>query len=203
MISIHPQNPQHRLIAKAVDIIRGGGVVIYPTDSGYAIGCHIGDKKALDRICSIRSVDAKHNFTLLCRDLSEIATYAQVNNESYRSLKASTPGPYTFIFKASKEVPKRLQNPKKKTIGIRVPDHPIAHAILVELNEPLMTSSLILPEEDLPLYDPQHIQDLLENRVDLIIDGGQSPQIPTTVIDLSSDIPTIIREGAGDSSPFE
>ena len=200
--SIHPDNPQNRLIKQAVEIINGGGVVIYPTDSGYALGCHLGDKKALERICHIRKVDAQHNFTLLCRDLSEIANYAQVNNESFRRLKASTPGPYTFIFKASKEVPKRLQNQKKKTIGIRVPDHPISQALLEELAEPLMTSSLILPDEDLPLFDPFDIRERLEKQVDLIIDGGETPQMSTTVIDLSSDVPVVIREGQGDSSLF-
>jgi tRNA threonylcarbamoyl adenosine modification protein (Sua5/YciO/YrdC/YwlC family) len=200
--SIHPDNPQHRLIKQAVEIINRGGVVIYPTDSGYALGCHLGDKKALERIRNIRKIDVTHNFTLLCRDLSEIANYAQVDNESFRRLKASTPGPYTFIFKASKEVPKRLQNQKKKTIGIRVPDHAIAQALLEELAEPLMTSSLILPDSDLPLFDPYDIRDRLEKQVDLIIDGGETPQISTTVVDLTTDVPLIIREGLGDSSIF-
>jgi len=200
--SIHPDNPQHRLIKQAVEIINKGGVIVYPTDSGYAIGCHLGDKKALERICQIRRVDAMHNFTLLCRDLSEISTYAQVNNEAFRKLKAATPGPYTFIFKASKEVPKRLQNAKRKTIGIRIPENAIAHALLEELAEPLMTSSLILPDEDSPLYDPWDIREKLEKQVDLIIDGGQVPQVPTTVVDLSDDAPEIIREGLGDSAIF-
>jgi tRNA threonylcarbamoyl adenosine modification protein (Sua5/YciO/YrdC/YwlC family) len=200
--SVHPENPQHRLIKNAVDIIHRGGVVIYPTDSGYALGCHLGDKRALERVCQIRQVDAKHNFTLLCRDLSEIAAYAQVNNESFRLLKANTPGAYTFIFKASKEVPKRLQNAKKKTIGIRVPDNAIAQALLEELSEPLMSASLILPDEEMPLFDPYDIRERLEKQVDAIIDGGPSPQQPTTVIDLSAEIAEIVREGSGDPSPF-
>ncbi len=200
--SIHPDNPQLRLLRQAVDIINKGGVVVYPTDSGYALGCHLGDKKALERVCQIRQVDADHNFTLLCRDLSEIASYAQVDNEAFRRLKAHTPGPYTFIFKASKEVPKRLQNAKKKTIGIRVPANAIVHGLLEELAEPLLSASLILPDEDLPLFDPYDIRDKLEKRVDLIIDGGETPQLPTTVVDLSGEVPEIIREGLGDVSPF-
>jgi len=200
--SIHPDNPQNRLIVQAVEIINRGGVIIYPTDSGYALACHLGDKKALERICQIRHVDANHNFTLMCRDLSEIATYAQVDNEAFRLLKASTPGPYTFIFKASKEVPKRLQNAKKKTIGIRVPEHKIAQALLEELAEPLMTTSLIVPESELPLFDPYDIREQLEKRVDLIIDGGETPQIPTTIVDLTGDFPEIVREGLGDTSLF-
>lgn len=200
-LSIHPDNPQDRLIKQAADIIHKGGVVVYPTDSGYALGCHLGDKRALERICQIRRVDPKHNFTLLCRDLSEIANYAQVDNEAFRLLKANTPGAYTFIFKASKEVPKRLQNAKKKTIGIRVPGHAISQALLEALGEPLMTSSLILPDEEL-LFDPDVIRERLEKQVDLIIDGGQTPQEPTTVIDLTGDIPEVIREGLGDSSIF-
>lgn len=201
-LSIHPDNPQDRLIKQAADIIHKGGVVVYPTDSGYALGCHLGDKRALERICLIRRVDPKHNFTLLCRDLSEIANYAQVDNEAFRLLKANTPGAYTFIFKASKEVPKRLQNAKKKTIGIRVPEHAISQALLDVLGEPLMTSSLILPDEEL-LFDPEVIRDRLEKQVDLIIDGGQTPQEPTTVVDLTGDIPEVIREGLGDSSIFQ
>lgn len=201
-LSIHPDNPQDRLIKQATDIIHKGGVVVYPTDSGYALGCHLGDKRALERICQIRRVDPKHNFTLLCRDLSEIANYAQVDNEAFRLLKANTPGAYTFIFKASKEVPKRLQNAKKKTIGIRVPEHAISQALLETLGEPLMTSSLILPDEEL-LFDPDVIRERLEKQVDLIIDGGQTPQEPTTVIDLTGDIPEVIREGLGDSSIFQ
>lgn len=200
--SIHPDNPQVRLLRQAVDIINKGGVVVYPTDSGYALGCHLGDKKALERVCQIRQVDANHNFTLLCRDLSEIASYAQVDNEAFRRLKASTPGPYTFIFKASKEVPKRLLNNKRKTIGIRVPDNAISLGLLEELREPLLSASLILPDEDMPLFDPHDIRERLEKRVDLIIDGGETPQLPTTVIDLTGDVPEVIREGLGDVSPF-
>lgn len=201
--SIHPENPQARLIHQAVEIINKGGVVVYPTESGYALGCHLGDKRALERICQIRKVDANHNFTLVCRDLSEIASYAQVDNEAFRLLKAHTPGAYTFIFKASREVPKRLQNAKKKTIGIRVPDHAIAHALLEAHREPLMTASLILPESDLPLFDPYDIRERLERQVDLIIDGGETPQQPTTVVDMTGDFPEITRYGLGDPAAFE
>ncbi len=201
--SIHPANPQQRLIRQAVDIIRKGGVVIYPTDSGYAIGCHIGDKHALERICEIRHVDDKHNFTLLCRDLSEISSYAQIDNEAFRLLKANTPGAYTFIFKASKEVPRRLQHEKRKTIGIRVPDNAIARALLEELGEPMMTSSLILPDSEFPLSDPYEIRERIEKRVDLIIDGDIVAQVPTTIVDMSADVPVIIRHGKGDPAPFE
>lgn len=201
--SIHPANPQQRLIRQAVDIIRKGGVVIYPTDSGYAIGCHIGDKHALERICEIRHVDDKHNFTLLCRDLSEISSYAQIDNEAFRLLKANTPGAYTFIFKASKEVPRRLQHEKRKTIGIRVPDNAIARALLEELGEPMMTSSLILPDSEFPLSDPYEIRERIEKRVDLIIDGDIVAQVPTTIVDMSADVPVIIRHGKGDPTPFE
>ena len=200
---IHPDNPQKRLVHQAVEIVRDGGIIIYPTDSCYALGCHIGDKSALDRIRRIRKVDEKHNFTLMCRDLAEIATYARVNNSVYRLLKSLTPGPYTFILKATKEVPRRLQHPKKRTIGLRVPENNIAQAILEELNEPLMSSTLILPDQDMPMVDPLEMRDLLENAVDLIIDGGHCGDTPTTVLDLTEDVPELLREGCGDASLFE
>jgi len=198
---IHPDNPQHRLIRHAVEIIQAGGVVVYPTDSGYAIGCHIGDKAAMDKIRVVRQLDKSHNFTLVCRDLSEISTYAQVNNTHYRLLKAHTPGAYTFILKA-REVPKRLMHPKRKTIGIRIPDNHIAQALLAELNEPIMSSTLILPGDDMPMTDPYEIRQLLEHQLDLIIDGGFCGFDPTTVVDLEGDEPVIIREGQGDISSF-
>jgi tRNA threonylcarbamoyl adenosine modification protein (Sua5/YciO/YrdC/YwlC family) len=169
---IHPDNPQQRLIDKAVEIINGGGVIVYPTDSGYALGCHLGDKTAMERIRAIRQVDDKHNFTLVCRDLSELALYAKVDNTAYRLIKNHTPGPYTFILKATKEVPQRLRNPKRKTIGLRVPENHIAMALLGTLGEPLMSSTLILPEDDMPLTDPYDIRDTLEHSLDLVIDGG-------------------------------
>ncbi len=199
---IHPDNPQPRLVRQAVDIIRARGVIVYPTDSGYALGCHIGDKSALDRIRRIRRLDTRHNFTLVCRDLSEIATYAKVDNTVYRLLRSCTPGPYTFILKATSELPRRLQNPKRKTIGLRVPENAIASAILEDLGEPLMSVSLIMPGDELPLIDPYEIRDLLEHEVDLVIDGGWCGMQPTTVVDLVDATPVILRAGKGDLTPF-
>jgi len=199
---IHQENPQPRLIQKAVDLIRGGAVIAYPTDSAYALGCHIGDKKALERIQTIRRVDAKHNFTLVCRDLSEIATYAKVDNAVYRFLNAHTPGAYTFILKASREVPRRLAHPKRKTIGIRVPDNKIVLALLEQLNEPLMSSTLIMPEEGLPMTEAFEIRQQLEHQLDLVIDGGHCGLEPTTVVDLTEHEPKVIRVGCGDPMPF-
>jgi tRNA threonylcarbamoyl adenosine modification protein (Sua5/YciO/YrdC/YwlC family) len=195
---IHPQNPQPRLISHAVDIIRNSGVVVYPTDSAYALGCRIGDKNALDRIRRIRKLDDKHNFTLVCRDLSEIATYAKVNNTVYRLLRHTTPGPYTFILRATSEVPRRLLHPKRKTVGLRVPDNTIAAALLAELGEPLMSVTLIMPGDDLPLTDPYDIREVLEHDVDLVIDGGYCGMEPTTVVDLADDTPLVLRVGKGD-----
>jgi len=200
--TIHPDNPQLRLIHQAVEIIRQGGVIIYPTDSAYAIGCHIGDKKALDRIRQIRHLDKHHNFTLVCRDLSELALYAKVDNQVYRTLKAHTPGSYTFILEATSEVPRRLMHPKRKTIGLRVPANPIALALLEELGEPLMSVTLILPDDEYPLTDPYDIRDMLERRVDLIIDGGFCGLEMTTVVDLTGDTPEIIRQGVGQFEDF-
>ena len=200
---IHPENPQPRLIAQSVEIIRAGGVVVFPTDSVYAIGCHIGDKASLDRIRQIRQLDKNHNFTLICRDLSELAVYARVENQTFRMLKHNTPGPYTFILEATSEVPRRLKHPKRKTIGLRVPDNPITLALLEELNEPLMSVTLIMPGDEFPLTDPYDIRATLERRVDLIIDGGYCGLEPTTVIDLTGDIPVLTRQGTGDFSPFE
>jgi len=200
---IHPENPQLRLIKQACDIIRKGGLVVYPTDSGYALGCHIGDKSAMDRIRRIRQLDADHNFTLVCRDLSELSVYAKVNNAVFRQLKAHTPGPFTFVLPATKEVPKRLQHPKRKTIGLRIPEHVIALALLEELNEPLMSSTLILPGDDLPMTDAGDIVDRMGKQVDLIIDGGACGAEPTTVVEFIDDIPEVIRVGRGDPSPFD
>tara|TARA_R110002110_G_scaffold415561_2_gene650840 strand:- start:40803 stop:41426 length:624 start_codon:yes stop_codon:yes gene_type:complete len=200
---IHPDNPQARLIRQAVDIIREGGVVVYPTDSAYALGCHIGDKAALDRIRRIRKLDAKHNFTLVCSDLSEIATYAKVDNTAYRLLRHCTPGPYTFILRATSEVPRRLLHPKRKTVGLRVPDNPIAAALLADLGEPLMSVTLIMPGDELPLIDPYDIRQTLEHDVDLVIDGGYCGMEPTTVVDLADEAPIVLRVGKGDVAPFE
>ncbi|WP_196137885.1 L-threonylcarbamoyladenylate synthase [Aliikangiella sp. G2MR2-5] len=200
---VHPENPQARLITQAVASVRNGGLIVYPTDSGYALGCHIGDKKALDRIRKIRKLEKSHNFTLVCRDLSELAIYARVDNASFRLLKNHTPGPYTFILRASPEVPNRLQHAKKKTIGIRVPDTPIALALLESLGEPLMSTSLILPDSDIPLADPEEIYEQLKGKVDLVINGGYVSDQPTTVVDLMDGYPKVLREGAGDPSLFE
>ena len=200
---IHPKNPQQRLIRQAVDIIRAGGIVVYPTDSCYALGCHIGDKEAMERIARIRETDKHHHFTLVCRDLSEIARYARVSNQQYRWLKVCTPGPYTFILQATRETPKRLQNPKRRTIGLRVPDHPIPHMLLTELNEPLMSSTLILPGDEHPMTDAREIQERLQHFVDAVIDGGNCGLEPTSVIDLEGDAPVIARRGKGDVRMFE
>lgn len=196
--SIHPDNPQVRLIHQTVDIIRKGGVISLPTDSCYALGCHLDDKSAMERIRRLRQVDKDHHFTLLCRDLSEISSYAKVNNDDYRLLKSLTPGPYTFILPATHEVPRRLQHPKRKTIGIRIPDNKITLSILEELAEPMMTSTLILPETELPMTDPYEIRVLLESKLELVIDGGFCGIDATTVVDLTKDYPQILRYGKGD-----
>jgi tRNA threonylcarbamoyl adenosine modification protein (Sua5/YciO/YrdC/YwlC family) len=194
---IHPVNPQSRLIRHAVEILREDGLIVYPTDSCYALGCHVGDKRGMERIRRIRALDHKHAFTLVCRDLSEIATYAKVHNSAYRLLKSLTPGPYTFVLRATHEVPRRLQNPKRRTIGIRVPDHSVAQALLSELGEPLMSSTLILPRKSMPETDPLEIREQLEHEVELVIDGGNCGFEPTTVIDMSTDVPLLVRQGCG------
>jgi tRNA threonylcarbamoyl adenosine modification protein (Sua5/YciO/YrdC/YwlC family) len=199
---IHPVNPQPRLIARAVAIVRDGGVIAYPTDSSYALGCHIGDKEAVERIRRIRRVGDRHNLTLVCRDLSELALYARVENEVYRLLKTFTPGPYTFILPATREVPRRLQHPRRRTIGLRVPEHPITQALLAELGEPMMSSTLIMPGEDMPLSDPEEIRERLEHDLDLVIDGGHCDLEPTTVVDLVEGVPRVTRQGKGDATPF-
>ena len=200
---IHPDNPQVRLIRRSVEIVRDGGVIVYPTDSSYALGCLIGDKAAMDRIRRIRQVDDSHNFTLVCRDLSEIATYARVDNRDYRLLRNLTPGAYTFIHKATKQVPRRLQHPKRKTIGIRVPDNRISQDLLSELGEPLMSSTLILPGDDQPLTDPYEMRELLDHAVDLVIDGGYCGLEATSVVDMTGDAPEVVRSGKGDVSLLE
>lgn len=200
---IHPDNPQDRLIRQAVDIIRKGGVIAYPTDSGYALGCHLGDKKAVERIKRIRRLDNKHNFTLVCSDLSDISTYAKVDNEVYRLLKTYTPGAYTFILEATTEVPRLLLHPKRRSIGVRIPDHKITLALLAELGEPLMSTTLIMPESEYPETDPYEIRQFLEHELDLIIDGGACTMEVTSVLDVREMPPTVIRAGKGDVSAFE
>ncbi len=200
---VHPVNPQLRLLNRAAEIVRGGGVVIYPTDSSYAFGWHLGDKNALERVRRLRRIDRDHDFTLACRDLSDIAIYARVDNWAYRLLKALTPGPYTFVLKATHELPKRLQDPKRRSIGIRVPDHAIAQGLLDALGEPLMSSTLLLPGDSLPLTDPEDIRTRLERQVDVIIDGDHCGIEPTTVLDLSGDRVVVVRKGKGDVSAFE
>ena len=202
VLQIHPANPQPRLIAQAVARLREGDVIVYPTDSSYALGCQLGDKAAAERIRAIRQTDRHHNFTLVCRDLSEIATYAKVDNRRYRLLKAVTPGAFTFILQATHEVPRRLQHPRRKTIGIRVPDNAIVSALLATLSEPIMSCTLILPGDDWPLSDPEEIEERLANEVDLIIDGGPGQREPTTVLDLTEEAPQLIRQGLGDAGPF-
>ena len=199
---IHPVNPQARLVRQAVEILRNDGLLVYPTDSSYALGCHVGDKRGMERIRRIRKLDNKHNFTLMCRDLSEISSYARVDNSSYRLLKSLTPGAYTFILRATHEVPRRLQHPKRKTIGIRIPDHPVTQALLDELGEPLMSSTLILPGADMPETDARDIRERLEHDVDLVIDGDHCGVEPTTVVDLVDGVPEVIREWRGSIEVF-
>ncbi len=202
-LAIHPKDPQPRLVREAVARIREGAVLIYPTDSAYALGCHIGDKAALERIRTIRKLDDRHNFTLMCRDLSELSTYAVVNNASYRLLRSHTPGPYTFILRATGEVPRRLLHPKRKTIGLRVPDNRVALALLEELGEPIMSVTLIMPGEDLPLADTDEMRERLGRLVDLMVDGGGCGLEPTTIVDLSDGAPVVLRSGKGQSAAFD
>ncbi|MEY4961184.1 MAG: hypothetical protein RL610_1363 [Pseudomonadota bacterium] len=200
--SINPNNPQLRLIRKAAAIVRSDGVIVYPTDSCYALGCHLGDKNAMTRIRTIRQVDDRHHFTLVCRDLAEISRYAKVDNSQYRLIKASTPGSYTFILEATREVPRRLQHPKRSTIGLRIPSHPVVQALLEELKEPLLSSTLILPGDELPLNDAEEIRDRLEHQVELVLDGGPCGLEMTTVIDLTGGVPELTRQGKGSLTPF-
>lgn len=196
-LEVHPVNPQPRLLKQAVEVIRGGGVIAYPTDSCYALGCHIGDKDALERLRRIRGADKHHHFTLVCRDLAEVSRYARVENWQFRMLKSLAPGPYTFLLPATKEVPRRVQHAKRQTIGIRVPDHPVPRLLLAELGEPLMSSTLLLPGEDLPLTDGEMIRERLDNALDVIVDGGHCGIEPTTVIDLAVSPPVVVRQGKG------
>lgn len=201
-LEVHPVNPQERLLRMAVDRVREGGLIAYPTDSCYALGCHVGDKDALERVRRIRQADKHHHFTLLCRDLSEIARYARVETWQFRLLKACTPGPYTFLLEATRETPRRLQHPRRRTIGIRVPDHPVPQMLLALLGEPLMSSTLMLPGDEMPLTDGAAIRERLDRDVDVIIDGGHCGIEPTTVVDLAVSPPQVVRRGRGDLTPF-
>ncbi len=202
IVELHPTDPQPRRVAEIAALIRRGGLIAYPTDSSYALGCHIGDKKAMDRIHKIRRTDKKHNFTLVCSDLSEISLYARLDSWAYRLLKSMTPGPYTFILEATREVPKRLQNPKRRTIGLRVPDHPVVRAILYALGEPIMSSTLLMPGDDIPLTDVHEIDDRIGHQIELIIDAGSTGVEPTSVLDLSKGSVEVLRRGRGDISAF-
>lgn len=203
ILKIHPENPQLRLIKQAVNTIKNGGIIAYPTDSAYALGCQLGNKKAIDKIREIRKLDNQHNFTLVCGDLSDLGLYAKIDNVAYRIIKKLTPGPYTFIFTATKEVPNRLQQKKKKSIGLRVPEHEIVLALLAELGEPIMSVSLIMPNQSLPLNNADEIHQQLNSKVDLIIDGGSCHFEPTTVIDFTDTAPRVARKGSGDTQMFE
>lgn len=200
---VNPETPQQRLVRPAVEILKDGGIIAYPTDSGYAFGCQIGNKEALGRICRLRQLDEKHNFTIICQDLAQVGVYAHFDTPAFRLIKANTPGAYTFILKATKEVPRRLMHPKRKTIGIRVPDNAIAQALLKELQEPMMTTTLILPGEESPLTDPVEIRNRLEKKVELVIDGGYGGLRPTTLVNFVDGEPNILRHGKGDIAPFE
>ena len=202
LLELHPRNPQLRYVGMAVDALRSHGVVVYPTDSCYALGCLMGSKEAMERIQRIRQTDKHHFFTLVCRDLSEISRFARVNNWQYRTLKAFTPGPYTFVLQATREVPRRLMNERRRTVGIRVPDHPVVRMLLDALETPLMSTTLLLPGDDLPLTDAAEVQERIGHAVDVILDGGNCGLEPTTVVDLSGDAPVLLREGKGDSAPF-
>ncbi|MGZ8229019.1 MAG: L-threonylcarbamoyladenylate synthase [Burkholderiales bacterium] len=202
LFSVHPENPQPRLMRQAADMVRAGSIIVYPTDSCYALGCHIGDKAAMERMRAIRKVDARHHFALVCRDLAEIAQYARIDNSQFRLIKATTPGSYTFILQATREVPKRLLHPSRRTIGLRIPDHKVAQALLAALGEPLLSSTLLLPGDEAPLNDVDDIRARLERQVDLVIDAGSCGIVPTTVVDLTGVSPVITRAGKGSTAPF-
>lgn len=200
---IHSETPQRRLIKQAADRIRKGEIAVYPTDVAYAVGCALENKRGLERIARLRQLSDKHQYTILCRDLSELATYAKVDNWAYRLIRSHTPGPYTFILKATNEVPRRLMHPKKKTLGLRVPDNPVAQALLEELGEPIMSTTLLMPGETFPLMDPEEIFERVGNQVDLILDGGWGDMETSTVVDLEGEVPVVLRQGKGDVSAFE
>jgi tRNA threonylcarbamoyl adenosine modification protein (Sua5/YciO/YrdC/YwlC family) len=200
---VHPVDPQRRAISQVVEILRAGGLIAYPTDSCFALGCHLGDREGIERIREIRQLEPKHQFTLVCRDFAQLGTFVHISNRVFRTIKAATPGRYTFILPATKEVPRRLLHPKRKTVGVRIPQHAVAHAILSELGEPLLSSTLLLPDQDEPMTQGWEIKERLDNAVDAVIDSGDCGTEPTTVIDFSQPEPEIVRRGAGDTTPFE
>jgi tRNA threonylcarbamoyl adenosine modification protein (Sua5/YciO/YrdC/YwlC family) len=200
---VHPDNPQPRVIAKTVDLIRSGGLIAYPTDSCFALGCALGNRDGLERIRTIRKLDSKHHFTLMCRDFSQLGQFVQIDNQVFRKIKATTPGQYTFILPALKEVPRRMLHPKKKTVGVRIPSHRVVLALLAGLGEPLLSSTLLLPGEDEPMTQGWEIKETLDHQVDAVLDSGDTGAEPTTVVDFSGGFPEIVRLGAGDPAPFE
>lgn len=200
---VHPENPQKRAIGQVVDLIRDDGLVAYPTDSCFALGCQLGNRAGIERIRTIRQLDDRHHFTLVCQDFAQLGQFVHISNAVFRSIKAATPGSYTFILPATKEVPRRLLHPKKKTVGVRIPDHVVTQALLEELGEPLLSSTLLLPDEEEPMTQGWEIKELLDHQIDAVIDSGDCGTEPTTVIDFSEDIPEIVRVGAGDPAPFE
>ena len=200
---VHPENPQKRAIGQVVDLVRGGGLIAYPTDSCFALGCALGNKDGLDRIRSIRHLDDRHHFTLVCQEFAQLGQFVHISNAVFRSIKAATPGSYTFILPATKEVPRRLLHPKKKTVGVRIPDHIVAQALVEELGEPLVSSTLLLPDQEEPMTQGWEIKELLDHQVDAVVDSGDCGTEPTTVVDFSEDIPEVVRIGAGDPTPFE
>jgi tRNA threonylcarbamoyl adenosine modification protein (Sua5/YciO/YrdC/YwlC family) len=200
---VHPENPQKRAIGQVVDLVRGGGLIAYPTDSCFALGCALGNKDGLARIRSIRHLDDRHHFTLVCQEFAQLGQFVHISNAVFRSIKAVTPGSYTFILPATKEVPRRLLHPKKKTVGVRIPDHVVAQALVEELGEPLVSSTLLLPDEEEPMTQGWEIKELLDHQVDAVVDSGDCGTEPTTVIDFSEDVPEVVRIGAGDPTPFE
>ncbi|HLU74782.1 MAG TPA: L-threonylcarbamoyladenylate synthase [Nonomuraea sp.] len=202
-IDMHPDNPQHRLIGQVVDLLKADGLIAYPTDSGYALGCRLGNKEGIDRIREIRNLGDEHHFTLMCRDFAQIGQFVHVNKAVFRQVKAATPGGYTFILPATKEVPRRLSHPRKKTVGVRIPDHVVTQALLAELGEPMLSSTLLLPGDEDPMTQGWEIKERLDHAVDAVIDAGECGATPTTVIDLSQDEPEILRQGTGDASLFQ
>jgi tRNA threonylcarbamoyl adenosine modification protein (Sua5/YciO/YrdC/YwlC family) len=198
---VHPQNPQRRAIGQVVDLVREGGLIAYPTDSGFALGCQLGNKEGIDRIRAIRNLDDRHHFTLVCQDFAQLGQFVHISNAVFRSIKAATPGSYTFILPATKEVPRRLLHPKKKTVGVRIPDHVVAQALVAELGEPLLSSTLLLPDHEVPMTQAWEIKEELDNQVDAVLEGETGME-PTTVIDFSDDVPEVVRVGGGDPTPF-